>query len=379
VTAPPWVLVTDDRRGQARAALAAVRALAAAGYRPAVTTSSPFSLAAASRHCARAIPVPASVVGTSAFRAALAPELEAMPYIAVLATGDAALLALGAPVEHLIDKTSLAELARAVGLQPPPHEHFPSLEELRSASSRLDYPVVIKPVVTRSLARRTVSVTKANSEEEVEAIEDDSGAFIVQPYLSEPLSSISGVIWKGRLKAAVHQRYLRTWPRQCGGACAAMSVAPDLDVEERVVELLQGFDGVFQAQFVGPYLLDVNPRVYGSLSLAVAAGANLVEVYCDLLRGIERRAIIRGRSGISYRWLEGDLRWMLAARRDGDLSLGGVLRMARPRRRTVHAVESIADPRPMVIRLRHAAARDSVTSRARSSPSPGMGASAPRS
>ena len=46
-----WVLVTEGGDGQSRAAVAAVRALAADGYRPAVTEYDGLSLAGASRHC----------------------------------------------------------------------------------------------------------------------------------------------------------------------------------------------------------------------------------------------------------------------------------------------------------------------------------------
>jgi hypothetical protein len=54
----PWVLVSEGGYGASRAAVAAVRALAGAGYRAAVTETNGRSLAGASRACARRVTVP---------------------------------------------------------------------------------------------------------------------------------------------------------------------------------------------------------------------------------------------------------------------------------------------------------------------------------
>ena len=156
--------------------------------------------------------------------------------------------------------------------------------------------------------------------------------------------------------AVAHQRYLRTWPPDCGTASAAETVEPDLELEAAVLRLLDGFEGVFQAQLAGPYLLDLNPRVYGSLPLAVEAGANLPAVYCDLLRGVERD-VVRARPGVFYRWIEGDLRHLFAGVRDGSLGLGAAVRALLPRRGAAHSTESLSDPLPAIARLRYAMRR----------------------
>src|SRR5688572_32880972 len=92
-----WVLITDAGVGQVRSTLAAVRAAAAAGYRPAVTVSPDRpSLAASSRFCARRVALPplSSSMSSSRFAQALSVELRGWPYVAVLPTSDAALVAL---------------------------------------------------------------------------------------------------------------------------------------------------------------------------------------------------------------------------------------------------------------------------------------------
>jgi hypothetical protein len=341
----PWVLVTDGGSGQARSALAAVRALAARGYRPAVTVSGRWSIAAASRHCARRVEVPG--VFDPGYADAVRSELAARPYLAVLGASDAALLALGEPVRHLVDKAAIAPRGRRAGLAVPPMQVFGSRDELLASRDLLEYPLVVKPTLSFH------SVVRVDSPEALGRVVVADGPVVVQPYLREALHAVVGVAHHGRFVAAAHQRYLRTWPPDCGTACAAVTVAPDRDLESRLLLLLEGYEGIFQAQFAGPYLLDLNPRVYGSLPLAVAAGANLPAIWCDLLRGVDPGEV-RARPGVFYRWIEGDVRHVATAIRRGSMGLGAALRSLRPHRAAAHSTESLVDPRPMLSRIGYA-------------------------
>lgn len=343
------MLITDGGDGQARSSLAAVRALAAGGYRPAVTVSSRWSLAASSRHCARRVAVPP--VADAGYAAAVRRESQAHSYLTVLAASDAALLALGAPVRSLVDKTELAERASLAGLSLPPTRVFGTAEELLGADD-LEFPSVLKPAISTFPARLVTS------RGELATDDLEEGPFLVQPYLADNLRAAAGVVWESRLVGMVHQRYLRTWPGDCGTACAAQTVEPDHHLEELLLGLLDGYQGIFQAQLAGDRLLDLNPRVYGSLPLAVAAGANLPALYCDLLAGKEVEAV-RARPGVFYRWLEGDLRHVAWAVRSGRMGTGSALRALRPRTATAHSTEWLTDPMPMVARLRHAAGKRS--------------------
>jgi predicted ATP-grasp superfamily ATP-dependent carboligase len=342
-----WVLITDGGDGQARSSLAAVRALAEGGYRPAVTVSGPPSLAAASRYCDRRVVVPH--VTEPGYAEAVRAELAAWPYHTVLAASDVALLALGYPVEHLVNKAELTDRARQAGLSVPPTRAFSSPSELLAAGD-IEFPAVVKPAISTYPAR----VVRSGAE--LEAVIQGGGPFVVQAYQGEHLRALAGVVWEDQLAAASHQRYLRTWPAECGTACAAQTAPPDLELEERVLRLLVGYQGIFQVQLAGDQLLDVNPRVYGSLPLAVAAGANLPAVYCDLLSG-KKVHPVRARPGVFYRWLEGDLRHVVWAVRNGRMGLFSALGMLRPHPKAAHSTESLRDPMPMVARLRFAATR----------------------
>jgi len=341
------VLVTDGAPddGQSRTTLWTVRALAAAGYRAAVTVSAPHSLAAASKACGRSMPAPAldRPGADVAYASAVRDELTRHHYLTVLPTSDPALLALGFEVEHLVDKSSLLGLAERAGLPTPPTEVFADLESVRAAGQRLPYPVMVKPSMGHGGGR-------ANGPDDLRQWSDVPGTLLVQPYVADGLRSVAGVVWNGRLVAAVHQRFLRTWPVDAGMASAAVTVSPDQEVEDGLIRLLEGYTGIFQADFAGPYLIDLNPRSFASISLAMASGANLVGIYCDLVMG-RRPAPIRGRPGVFYRWLDADVRNVVAGIRAGSVSPAQAVRMLAPRRHTARGgPESLTDPGPVFAR-----------------------------
>ena len=344
----PSVLITDSDTGQNRSALAAVRALATAGYRPVVATCARHSLAASSRHCTDRVGVPP--VRSERYAAELRAELARRAYLCVLPSSDATLLALDATGKFLVDKEQLAQRAAAVGMPFPPHRRFASGAELRTAASELTYPLAVKPAIRRATTQ--LNVTRVDRAAGLDQLEMSEEPVVVQPWIDASMRAVAGVAWRGSLVAAVHQRYLRTWPLQAGVASAALTVEPDLRLEEQVLALLDGFEGVFQAQLLGEYLIDLNPRVYGSLPLAVAAGANLPAIFCDLLAG-RPRTLVRGRVGVRYRWIEGDVRHLVARLHTRRCRPSEVVSALRPRSSTVHSVTTIADPGPLLARLRH--------------------------
>jgi hypothetical protein len=150
----------------------------------------------------------------------------------------------------------------------------------------------------------------------------------------------------------VHLRYLRVWPLPCGTVAAGVSTAPDTALERRLERLLAGYDGIFHADFAGDQLLDLNPRVHATLPLAAASGVDLVAMYCALLQDRAPEPV-RGRPGVLFRWLEGDLRSAVYRLRRRQVGLATVVGDLWPRRGTVHGYESLRDPGPMLTRLRY--------------------------
>ena len=349
------MLVTDGSEGQSRSSLAATRALGIAGYSVTVTaTGDGPSLAGMSRYCDRLVRVPS--FDGEGYAGAVRSELDSKPYLFALPASDGAMIALGDPAARLVDKAQLAALARDAGLQVVPTTAFDDGRDLLAADDTT-FPIVIKPREKIGLDGGIDEATRVDGGKALAALAPSiTRPIVVQPFVDAPLRAIAGVFWQGGFVAIVHQRTSRTWPLECGVSSAATTVEPDVHKEESLRTLLNGYDGIFQAQFLGDYLIDLNPRVYGSMPLAVASGVNLPGILGDCILG-HAPDLVRAHPGVRYRWVEGDVRNLLAQAKRGMLRRTDVLDAFRPHARTAHSVGSVVDPWPLVGRLRFAAGK----------------------
>ena len=116
-----------------------------------------------------------------------------------------------------------------------------------------------------------------------------------------------------------------------------------------------GWEGLFELELIERgdaswYAIDLNPRPYGSLALAIGAGANLPAIWCEHLLGSSPQAVTAS-PGVFYRWMDADLRHGLWQLRNGNGTrsrAGGVLSTHRG---VVHPYFRGADPGPGVARL----------------------------
>jgi predicted ATP-grasp superfamily ATP-dependent carboligase len=253
-----------------------------------------------------------------------------------------------AGLQAIRDKRRLGELAEAAGIGAPGTMAEAAAAELRGSGVRL--PAVVKPVAPGGALATARPVASAEELAAVLAGLPDDEPLLVQERLTGPLVAVALVVDPdGRPTARFQQVARRTWPADAGVSSLAVSVAPDEALVSRAAEVLRGagYTGLAQLQFVegarGPALIDVNPRFYGSLPLALACGVNLPSAWHALVTGEPDPAAGDGeyRVGVTYRWLEGDVLAALYG------SPGRLLqRVPRPR---VGAVWSASDPLPSTL------------------------------
>jgi predicted ATP-grasp superfamily ATP-dependent carboligase len=253
-----------------------------------------------------------------------------------------------AGLQAIRDKARLAELADAAGLGSPATIAEASAAELRASGVRL--PAVVKPVTPGATLATARPVATPDQLAAVLAGVPDAERLLVQERLPGALVALALVLdADGAVRARFQQAARRTWPADAGVSSVAVSVAPDEKLVARAAGLLNaaGYAGLAQLQFVagpsGPALIDVNPRFYGSLPLAVACGVNLPAAWHELVSGAPPSSDGAGdyRVGVTYRWLEGDL---LAAVYGSPGRL-----LERPPRPRVGAVWSAGDPLPSAL------------------------------
>jgi predicted ATP-grasp superfamily ATP-dependent carboligase len=366
------VVVTD---AEERAALGACRGLTRAGYRVCVVGHRRRAATHWSRSCAERVVLPDPRENVGRFVDGLEGLLSSGRYAAGIPGSDAALLAvsehrdrlerharLGLPsreaVQRSVDKLLLKEAAAGAGLAQPPSRACADLQQGEAAASELGYPVVLKPAqsfqrVNGGLRQRGVAVV-ADKDALALAAEKLAPPFIVQRYERARFVSCTGVFADGRLLALTASRVLRLWPPVAGMHTFSETVqAPD-GLADRVRELLAatGWQGIFQLQMLELAdgrlsVIDLNPRVFASITLDEYAGANLAAVWCDWLLGRDPLPVV-AQPARRYRWEEGDLCHFAWQLRHGQLraAVAAVL----PRRRVTHSWFRVTDPGPLVAR-----------------------------
>lgn len=293
--------------GQHAAALAALRSLKDAGFDPVAVATTRGSYARFSRAARKVVLAPDVAASASRFVEAVALVCDRTPTVVIPGT-EPELVALvewrhllpdgvlGLPepavLRNVVDKLRFYEAAAAAGLSIPPMTVVGADDE----ANGLELPAVMKPIQSAVLRGDTLVSTSARLAESAAEVRAFAGELptrkvIVQPLLEGELCSLAGVMWQGTLHAPVQQVALSLYPESCGGSALARSVPVERPFVERLERLLRetGWEGIVHLQWLrtgdGDFVIDLNPRIYGSLALANAAGGGLAAVWAGLLVG----------------------------------------------------------------------------------------------
>ena len=350
--------------------------MSAAGADVGVGSPSPATLAAWSSATSRWHRVPPATDGEDAFVAAVAGAVADGGYEVVFPCGDAEVLALsrgrdriGAaiamPEHHAVvttfDKLVLAERARAAGVDVPCTVPYSD-----DAAAGFEYPALVKTrlhgtgTTSRIEARpvRDAPEARAAAGQVVRA----GGEAVLQQRVEGGLMAVVVVTDRaGNLAAVAQQRAHLMWPPTTGISARAVTERVDRALLERVLAFLDDLSwwGLAELQFIDDgarrYLIDVNGRFYGSMSLSVAAGANLPDVWARAVLGSREVGIATARAGVRYQWLEGDLRRAFRQRRGGLVrDIASSLLYAGG---AVHSMARARDPLPVSRFAAHLAGR----------------------
>jgi predicted ATP-grasp superfamily ATP-dependent carboligase len=244
--------------------------------------------------------------GTERSLTTLLQDSEALDPQAVLA------FPTGAPATQLRDKRCMAGLALDAGLHSPAILAQGMAAELRG--SALPLPCVVKSAGSKGALDPARFVDDPERLAAILAIVPDDEPLLVQEAVAGPLTAVAVVVSRdGRLVARHQQTAERIWPPTAGGSSAAVSVRPDEELARRSARLAAaaGYWGLAHMQFMdsarGPLLIDINPRFYGSMPLALACGVNLPAAWHAVVTGGPLPTPGPYAVGVRYRRLEADL------------------------------------------------------------------------
>ncbi len=384
----PGVLILD---GNQRSALAATRSLGRRGIPVTVADESRRSLAGASRYCRESFSYPspterpddflAAVQHNAATRAVgvILPMTEVSAYL--LARNREQLAPAIVPLpdadiwNQIADKCRLLQVAQQLQV-PAPTTLFPvNTDELIAAAEQIGFPVVLKPCRSKVWNRNRCTATAVHVVHNLSHLHALTAAhgylrdfpLAVQTHVPGSGLGVFALYNHGKAIAFFAHRRIREKP-PCGGVSVlSESVAVRADLQTYAARLLDHarWHGVAMVEFRGtddgiPQLMEINPRFWGSLQLAIDSGIDFPGLLYDLALGNSPAPPATYHTGIRSRWLLGDLdRLYLVLRnrkRDGsDVSrFREILRfMNFFDRDTRFEINRFGDLRPFLFELRH--------------------------
>jgi predicted ATP-grasp superfamily ATP-dependent carboligase len=326
-----------------RTILAVIRSLGRGGVQVHLAWNDPACVSLRSRHLHRSHRLPPYSESDPAWLAALGALMDRERFDLVLPCSDVDTLACHrhraelarhgrvytpneAACEVLFDKLKTNELARSAGVHLPREVVAATPEQARDAVAEFGFPLVLKPRRTFDPAHPSASesprVRKAYGQAELDRLLPDmlaGGPVAVQENFIGRGAGVELLLHDGApLLAFQHVRVHE--PLHGGQSSYRQSVAVAPDLLDAAVRLLRAvrYNGVAMVEFkVNPatgawVFIEVNARFWGSLPLAVAAGADFPLALVRFL--LDGRVCFprHYRKGIYCRNLALDLEWQAA-------------------------------------------------------------------
>jgi predicted ATP-grasp superfamily ATP-dependent carboligase len=390
------VIVLD---GNQRSTLAVVRSLGKKGVSVVVGADAPRSVSVVSRYCEQSFVYPSPYSAPEEFMKVVLDRAKEFSGAMLLPMTDVTLSEIlkGRDLlsefvhipfpswdiyREISDKAALFRTALKLGVPTPKtyfSDDFSSVSEMISDGSKMGFPLVLKPSLSRIKREgkwSNTSVCYAGNSQDFERLVEEEPfrdhPFLVQEKIEGPGIGIFLLMKDGSLLARFAHKRLREKPPAGGVSVLCEGINPPQEALDAARKLLDhyGWSGVAMVEFKRdsrdgrPKLMEINARFWGSLQLAVSSGVDFPYLLYASVNGGETAAQENYRCGVKSRWELGDLDHLLIRflRRNSDLRLP---RDAPTRRKLAaefifdffrpsvrHEVFRPEDPSPFLLELR---------------------------
>src|SRR5439155_1441239 len=224
------------------------------------------------------------------------------------------------------NKARTLELAEACGLRIPPTRFPQSLADCHTAAEAVGYPCILKPRFSdfwdgeRFLADHGARYVQNADDLEAGVRACRQGEFwpVIQGIVSGRGKGVFALCDRGEPVAWFAHERIRDVRPSGSGSSLRRSTALDPRLQAAAARLLSAlaWHGPAMVEFrddgaAEPCLIEVNGRFWGSLELAVASGVDFPKLWVDLLRGAPIEPPTRYETGVTLRWLWGDVKRLL--------------------------------------------------------------------
>lgn len=224
------------------------------------------------------------------------------------------------------DKARTIERAVASGINVPPTRLPDSLDGYRAAVRELGLPCVIKPRFSnaweggRFLPDRGIGYVRTIEDLERAVLARKQGDLwpLIQRYVGGQGKGVFTICDRGRPLAWFAHERLRDVRPSGSGSSLRRSIPLHPLLREQAERLLSDLawhgPAMFEFRDDGvnePWLMEINGRFWGSLQLAISAGADFPVQWVRLLSGEPVNPNTTYRAGVTVRWLWGDVKRLL--------------------------------------------------------------------
>ena len=321
------VFVTD---GFWRKTVAAVRALGRMGLPVTVGESTYLAPALFSRYCHRRVLTPSPVLQPSQYVDFLENYLTRHRHQVLMPMEEDTLLLLAqhrerfarltrlpsATYENLLfarDKLKVLRRAEALEIPTPKTYEISSIDDIAALTGQLQYPVVVKPRVGSGSAHRYYVSEPSQLSPILERLFHSGHLPLVQERLPADGVGIGASFLldqEHRIRASFIHRRIREYPVEGGPSTLRESIIHD-QVRHDGARLAQNLHltGVTMVEFKvdsrdgKAKLLEVNPRFWGSLALAINSGVNFPYLLALVALELDFPPVFDYRLGHLCRWL----------------------------------------------------------------------------
>ncbi len=211
------------------------------------------------------------------------------------------------------NKAQTIKLAKECGIPCPQTLFIEKLEELQTLKNKLKYPIVIKP--QESYGSRGMVIV--NSPKKLLSSYQKVHAYYPFPLVQELIPQkgekyqVSALFDQNREPKAVFvQRILRQYPVNQGSDTLSESVYSP-EIQKLGIKLLRYLNwyGVAGVEFIVdprdriPKLMEINPRFWASLQLAIFSGVDFPHLLYQMVVNGRIEKIDEYKVGMRYRWL----------------------------------------------------------------------------
>ncbi|MFM2092968.1 MAG: Low molecular weight protein-tyrosine-phosphatase wzb [Planctomycetota bacterium] len=289
------ILGNDDR-----VVLAIARSLGRQGLEVHLAWHSPHCLARRSRYIRQTFSLPVCNGPSAAWRDALCEHLDKYDYDLVIPCNESSVVPLQRHAESFrrysniylldhdhfrltFDKPECCALAERLGVCMPRTRPIAPTDRAEDLVRDLQLPIVVKPHSTFNGQQQANLVRRANTVEELTGILGDSTpeeASLAQECFIGTGVGIELIARDGKILSAFQHRRLHESIEFGSSYRKSVSVNPELLEASAKLMGAIGYTGVAMVEFVFNYqtgrwvFLEINGRFWGSLPLAVAAGAD---------------------------------------------------------------------------------------------------------